>query len=397
MATGSTRARLRVRTRRPRRGQPHCREWSPVFLLTPASPFARVSPNPTVVAGRDCQPAGCGLVPGCSGNAPYTHPKERNWSAPSLLNPDKFMTPDDEVRAPQRHPRQCQGFPATVPDQGYRIAVLACLVLLLLPSVALSAPRILTSTVQGGSSSGTILTLTAKDARLLPLPGVHAQAIAYAADRGKPFKKVTWEFFLEFLDLALKVLVSICFVKTILDAVKLWLDQRAAARQRKELRICPGCYNLVRRRNATRCPYCRVELAPESRITTSPPRPESDRYERAREEPVRRTHSQQPVREEPVREDRRKTRGFEGPIREEPVRQESPHKERVRVEPIHEDSLREGPQEQEGEEWEEEEWELYELEREDQARRRKELIYAIVIANIVGWVAAGLLLLLHLL
>lgn len=307
------------------------------------------------------------------------------------------MTPDDEIRAPEHHLRQCQGLPARVPGQGHRIAILGCLVLLLLPSVALSAPRILTSAVQGGSGSDTVLTLPAKDARLLPLLGVRAQAIASAADRGKPFKKGTWKFFLEFLDLALKVLVSICFVKTILDAVKLWLDQRAAMRRRKELRICPGCYNLVRRRNATRCPYCRVELAPESRIITSPPRPETDRYERAREEPIRRTHSQQPVRGEPIREDRRITRGFDGPIREEPVRQESAHKERVRVEPIREDPLREGPQEQEGEEWEEEEWELYELEREDRARRRKELIYAIVIANVVGWVAAGLLFLLHLL
>ncbi len=306
------------------------------------------------------------------------------------------MTPYDEVHARVRHLRQCQGLPARAPGQGHRIAILACLVLLLLPSVALSAPRILTSTVQGGSGSDTVMTLTAKDARLLPLLGVHVQAIAYAANRGKPFKKGAWEFFLQFLDLALKVLVSICFVKTILDAVKLWLDQRAATRRRKELRICPSCYSLVRRRSATRCPYCRVELAPQSCITTSPPRPETDRYERAREEPVRTTHSQQAVREEPIREGRRKTRGFEGPIREEPVR-ESAHKERVREEPIREDSLREGPQEQEGEEWEEENWELYELQREDQARRRKELIYAIVIANVVGWVAAGLLFLLHLL
>jgi len=288
--------------------------------------------------------------------------KERNRSAPSLLNAGKSMTPDDELRAPQPHLTQCRSLPGTAPGQGRWIAFLACLALVLLPSVALSAPRILAATMEGVSDGDPVMTRTATDARLLPLLGVYAQANAYGADPGKPLKKGAREFFPEFLDLLLKVVISINFVMTVLTAVKLWLNQRAAKRRRKDLRLCPGCYNLVRRRNATRCPYCRVELAPESRFATSPPRPEPDRYEPARQEPIRRAPPQQPLHKEP--------------IREEP--------------------LRDGPQEREGEEWEEEEWEPDEWERQEQARRRKTSIYIFVLATVVGWVAAALLVLLRL-
>ena len=288
--------------------------------------------------------------------------KAHNRSAPYLLNAGKSMTLDDELRAPQPHPTQCRSLPGTAHGQGRWIPLLACFALLLLRSDALSAPRILTATMEGVSSSNPVMARTDKDARLLPLLGVYAQVNAYGADSGKPLKKGAREFFPEFLDLLLKAVISINFVVTILAAVKLWLDQRAAKRRRKDLRICPGCYGLVRRRNATRCPYCRVELTPESRFSALPPRPEPDRYEPARQEPIRGTQPQQPLHKEP--------------IREEP--------------------LRDGPQEQEGEEWDEEAWELDEWERQEQARRRKTSIYTFVFATVVGWIAAALLVLLRL-
>lgn len=322
--------------------------------------------------------------------------RERNLSGPSSLNVDKSLTPGDELPAPQRPLTQCRSLRATAPGQGHWIAFMACLVLLFLPSVALPAPGILAATMEGISDSDTVMTLTAKGVGLLPLLGVHAQAIAYGADPGKLPKKGAREFFQEFLDLLLKVLVSVNVVVTILAAVRLRLDQRAAARRGKDLRICPRCYNLVRRRNATRCPYCRVALAPESHIVTSPPRPELDRYEPARQEPLRRTQPLQPVHEEPIHEARRKTPEFAGPIREEPVRQEPAPKERVLQEPIRDEPLRDGTQGREGEEWEEEEWGPDEWEREEQARRRKELTYAFIFASVVGWVAAALVVLLRL-
>jgi hypothetical protein len=288
--------------------------------------------------------------------------QERNRSASCLLNAGKSMTLDDELRAPQPHLTQCRSLPGTAPGQGRWPAFLACLALLLLPSDALSVSRILTGTIEEISNSKPVMTRTAKDAQLFPLLGVYAQATAYAADPGKPLKKGAREFFPEFLDLLLKAVISINFVVTILAAVKLWLDQRAAKRRRKDLRICPACYSLVRRRNATRCPFCRVELTPESRFATLSPRPEPDRYEPARQEPTRRTQPQQPVHKEP--------------IREEPPR--------------------DGPQEQEGEDWEEEEWEPDEWERQEERRRRKVTIYTFVFTTVVGWVAAALLVLLRL-
>ena len=308
------------------------------------------------------------------------------------------MNPDDELRSPQRRPTQCQVLPARAPGQGHGIAILACLVLLLLPSAALSAPRNLTATVERGGGSGSAMTLTATGAPLLPRLGVYAQATAYAADSGKPDRKGAREFFQEFLDLFLKVLVSIGFIANILAAVKLWLDERAAKRRRKELRICPHCYNPIRRRKATRCPHCRIALAPEARIATAPPRPEPDRYGTAREEPLRGSQPQQPVRVEPVREDRRTMREVEAPMREGPVRREAAPKEGLPVGPTREVPLLAGLEEREGEEceeddWEDEDWED-EWELESPARRRKEFVYAFVFANLFFWLAVALLYLL---
>jgi hypothetical protein len=288
--------------------------------------------------------------------------QERNRSASCLLSAGKSMTLDDELRAPQPRLTQRRSLPGAAPGQGRWTAFLTCLVLLLLPSDALSVSRILTGTMEGVSNSNPVMTRTAKDARLFPLLGVYAQAAAYGADPGKPLKKGAREFFPEFLDLLLKAVISINFVVTILAAVKLWLDQRAAKQRRKDLRICPACYSLVRRRNATRCPFCRVELTPESRFATLPPRAEPDRYEPTRQEPTRRTQPQQPVHKEPIRE-------------------EPPG---------------DAPQEQEGEEWEEEEWEPDEWERQEERRRRKVTIYTFVFTTVVGWVAAALLVLLRL-
>ncbi len=272
------------------------------------------------------------------------------------------------------------------------MAVLACLLLLFQPSVTRSAPPSFTGTAEGGFGTAGRPTFSIEDARLPSLLGVYAQAVAYGADSSKPPKKGAREFFQEFLDLFLKVLVSIGFIANILAAVKLWLDERAARRRRKELRICPQCYNPVRRRNATRCPHCRGELAAVSPVAGTVPRPVVSRIGARSEEPLRRTQPQRPVRGQPVREESRETQQVEERIAEQPTCRESAPLEPGPAKPVREEPLIAARQEAEGEEWEEEEEDWQDdLEQEAQARRRKELVYAFVLANLFGWLAAALL------
>ncbi len=272
------------------------------------------------------------------------------------------MASEVEIYAPRYGLTQCRSLPAARRAQGAWVGVLACIALLLPSSVALPAPDVLAATMGGNGNSSTEMTLTAKAAGFLSMLGVHAQLRPYGADSEKLPKKGAKEFFQEFLDLALKLLVSINFVVTIFAAVRLWLDQQAAKRPRKDLRICPHCYELIRQKNATRCPYCRVALPPESRIVTLSPRAGADRCEPARVDAVHKTQPLQPVRKEPVRAE----------------------------------LLREEPQVQESEHWEEEEDAYDDWEDEEQARYRKQRIYAVSVAILIGWITAALIFLLRL-
>ena len=273
---------------------------------------------------------------------------------------DKSMASEDAIYAPRCPLTHRRNLPAAVCGHGHWIAVLACFALLLPPSVAL--PGTLPATLEGLSARSTDVALTAKAAGLLSLFAVHAQVTAYAADSGKRPEKTAPEFFQEFLDLALKVLVSINLVVTIVAAVRFWLGQRTATRRRKELRICPRCYELIRGRKATRCPYCRVELAPESRNATLSPPSAPDRAEPAHRDAVRTTQPRPAIYREPS----------------------------------HAEAHRDGPQEREGERWEEEESGADDWEREEQTRYRKQRIYAVISAIVLGWVTAGLVFLLRL-
>ncbi len=282
---------------------------------------------------------------------------------------DERMAPEDEVHAHRYGLTHCRSLPAARRAQGVWVAFLVCVALLLPPSVALSVPEALTA--KGGSAdSNADTTITTQAAGILSLLGVHAQLRPHAADTEKLPKKGGKEFFQEFLDLALKLLVSINFVVTIIAAVRLWLDQRAAARPREDLRICPHCYELIQRHDASRCPYCRIALAPESRVVTLSPKAAAVRREPAREVAVHTTKPLPPVWKESVRTE---------PRREEPTVQES-----------------EQCEEEEPEYGEEEASDSDDWERDEEARYRRQRVYAVSVAIVIGWIAAGLLLLLRL-
>lgn len=60
-------------------------------------------------------------------------------------------------------------------------------------------------------------------------------------------------------DSLLHVLAMIGVGVALLVLLGRWLN-RAPARRREDPRICPGCYNVVKRHSAASCPYCGTEL-----------------------------------------------------------------------------------------------------------------------------------------
>ncbi len=275
------------------------------------------------------------------------------------------------------------------------LATLALPAILLLTPATAAGPRLASVPVQGVPDGDTVIAITNSGTRLSVRPlGIEAQTIAFGTKPGQPVGKVAMKFLWEFIDLTLKVLGIVGVVAILLAAVRLWFHDRAVARRREDLRICPGCYKVVRRRSASRCPYCRAELTPVARVEAPPLRAEPGRYSPVREEPIRKAQRTPPVREEPIREGQLRERAHEEPIREAPVQQEAAHNERVRKEPIREEPIPEGPEEWEREEWEGVEWEREEEEREERVRRRKVFLYTFLATLTVGYVLAAILFLL---
>ncbi len=277
----------------------------------------------------------------------------------------------------------------------HALATLALPAILLLTPAMAAGPRLTPVPVQGVPAGDTVIAATDSGTQLFVRPlGIDAQTIAFGTMPGQPVGKGAIKFLWEFIDLMLKVLGIIGVVAIVVAAVRLWLHDRAVARRRDDLRICPGCYKVVRRRSASRCPYCRAELTPLARVESPPPRAEPGRYPQVRVEPIRRAQRTPPVRVEPIREEQRRERAHEEPIREAPVHQEAAHKERVHEEPIREEPIPEGPEEWEREEWEGVEWEREEEEREERVRRRKLFLYTFLAALTIGYLLAAILFLL---
>jgi hypothetical protein len=260
--------------------------------------------------------------------------------------------------------------------------------LVLLAVVALCAPQAGASTPTGANDTGAHVTISLIDARLLPLFGIHGQTLAYGADLGRSFKKGPTEFFQELLDLVLKLLALIGFVATILAGITLWLDQRAAARPREDLRICPSCYALVQRRSAKRCPRCHGALLAKTDAPAPPSRTPSPPDRVMRGDAIVGRQTQRAVSMETMDETREKAGVLDEPIREELPRPEIRPRPHLREPPISEPTSEPADDDDEQDALEDEAWE-----REDRARRRKELIYAYVSAMILGYVAVALLLL----
>lgn len=98
-----------------------------------------------------------------------------------------------------------------------------------------------------------------------------------------------------------------------------WLAGRSPGVRRKDPRICPGCYNVVKRRHASTCPYCATELIPNRRVEALPPRAE----------PVRKA-SVDEVRKAPVDEEWK----LEQALREEWRREERAYRRKVFLYPL---------------------------------------------------------------
>jgi hypothetical protein len=297
----------------------------------------------------------------------------------------------------QRIVTRCQPDPMT-----YNVAALALGVALFTTAAPVESPcqaRITTARVADGDSQIPVTAIGTRPPLLLL--GVQAQPIAFRSQSEQRPKKGPWEFFLEFIDFSLKALSIMGVFGIIVGAVRLWFHDRAAARRRGDLRICPHCYAIVPKRTMSRCRHCRAELPPALHIETPPSRAAAARHQAARQESASRVQPEQSVRVAPIRGERSEVSVREEPLREVATRSEPARTERVRVEPIREarpkepareEPLGQEPEEGAPEERDQEEWEhIDDWEREEEVKRRKVFIYACVGAIVVGYLITAII------